>query len=157
MATIIGLKFAHDWQSGLYNAPRRARAGDAGFDIVSSETVTIGAGRVGVVETPFILATTPELLPDGSDYYIKVNGRSGLAAKHGVFPITGTIDKDYRGQIKIVLLNAGAVDFEIQPGDRIAQLVVHKIEAATLRFEIVDEVVSTERGSTGFGSTGTGQ
>lgn len=154
MATTIGLKFVHSWQPGLYSAPTRAKAGDAGFDIVSSETITIGAGNVGVVATPFILADTPELLPDGSDYYIKVNGRSGLAAKHGVFPITGTIDKDYRGQIKIVLLNAGAMDFEIQSGDRIAQLVVHKIEAANLRFELVDRVVPTERGSTGFGSTG---
>lgn len=135
-------------------APARARPGDAGFDIVSAVNCRILSGAVMTVETPFILAETPEYLADGSDYYIKVNSRSGLAARHGLFPITGTIDKGYRGQIKIVLMNAGALPVDISVGDRIAQLVVHKIEAESLRFELTDEIAETERGSAGFGSSG---
>jgi dUTP pyrophosphatase len=135
-------------------APKAAKPGDAGFDIVSNEKRSIRSGAVAAVETPFILADAPDFLPDGSDYYIKVNSRSGLAVKHGVFPITGTIDKGYRGQIKIILMNAGAEDILIWPGDRIAQLVVHKIEAANLVYELTDSISQTERGSTGLGSTG---
>ncbi len=107
-----------------------------------------------MVDTPFIVADAPDLLPDGSDYYIKVNSRSGMAAKHGLFPITGTIDKGYRGQIKVVMYNAGAVDVQLNPGDRIAQLVVHKIAANDLGFEITDNITPTERGDSGFGSSG---
>lgn len=134
--------------------PVRAKPGDAGFDIVSVAALKCPAKHVTVVDTPFIVADAPEFLPDGSDYYIKVNSRSGMAAKHGLFPITGTIDKGYRGQIKVVMYNAGHADVQLQPGDRIAQLVVHKIAADDLAFEITDTITATERGDSGFGSSG---
>lgn len=153
--TVIKLKLIdHVSEIIRTTAPKAAKPGDAGFDIVSAERRSIRPGTIAAVETPFILADAPEFLADGSDYYIKVNSRSGMAAKHGVFPITGTIDKGYRGQIKIILMNAGAEDIHIWPGDRIAQLVVHKIEATNLVYELTDAINQTERGSAGFGSTG---
>jgi dUTP pyrophosphatase len=149
--TIIKFKLV---EGAAFPEPNRAKPGDAGFDIVSVGAVHCPAKQVTVVDTPFIVADAPDLLPDGSDYYIKVNSRSGMAAKHGLFPITGTIDKGYRGQIKVVMYNAGAVDVLLNPGDRIAQLVVHKIAANDLGFEITDNITPTERGDSGFGSSG---
>ncbi len=159
-STIIKLKVLPEYKNLDFAAPTQAKPGDAGFDIVSAVGMRIHPGRVYVVATPFILAAAPNYLPDGSDYYIKVNSRSGMAAKNGIYPITGTIDKGYRGQIKIVLTMAeqghGTVNnyIDISPGDRIAQLVVHKIEADNLKFELTDEVVETVRGDSGFGSSG---
>lgn len=159
-STIIKLKVLPEYKNLDVAAPTQAKPGDAGFDIVSAVDMRIHPGRVYVVATPFILADAPNYLPDGSDYYIKVNSRSGMAAKNGIYPITGTIDKGYRGQIKIVLTMAEQGQgypknfVDISRGDRIAQLVVHKIEADNLRFELTNEVVETVRGDSGFGSSG---
>ena len=91
-------------------------------------------------------------LPDG--YEAQIRPRSGLALKFGIFPINtpGTIDPDYRGEIKIILANFGENDFIVKHGDRIAQMVINKYEKC--EFEIVKELDKTDRGESGFGSTG---
>ena len=93
-------------------------------------------------------------LPEG--YEMQIRPRSGLAAKHGITVLNspGTIDADYRGEIKVILVNLSNTPFEIVPGERIAQAVVAK--HATIEWEAVDQLGSTERGAGGFGSTGRG-
>lgn len=78
--------------------------------------------------------------------------RSGLAVKHSIGVNAGVIDADYRGEVKVLLLNHGDTDFVVQPGDRIAQLIIEKIATTTLKK--VTEFSSTERGTSGFGSSG---
>jgi dUTP pyrophosphatase len=80
--------------------------------------------------------------------------RSGLAVRHGLDTLAGVIDSDYRGEVRVVLVNHGAEPFGVSPGDRIAQLLVQKVERAEFRRE--DSLAPTERGSGGFGSTGAG-
>ena len=92
-------------------------------------------------------------IPDG--YEIQVRPRSGLAAKSGITVLNspGTVDPDYRGEIKVILANLSGRDFELKPAERIAQLVVARFERA--EWEPVEELSSTDRGAGGFGSTGT--
>ena len=92
-------------------------------------------------------------LPQG--FECQVRSRSGLAAKHGIFALNapGTIDSDYRGEIKVILANSGKQPYAIQPGERIAQLVIARYE--TVQWELVDSLDETDRGVGGFGSTGT--
>ena len=92
-------------------------------------------------------------LPQG--FECQVRSRSGLAAKHGIFALNapGTIDSDYRGEIKVILANSGKTPYAIQPGERIAQLVIARYE--TVQWELVKSLDETERGTGGFGSTGT--
>ena len=92
-------------------------------------------------------------LPEG--YEAQIRPRSGLAIKKGITVINtpGTIDPDYRGDIGVVLVNISNEDFVVQPGDRIAQMVINKFEQA--KFEVVEELDETERGEGGFGHTGT--
>lgn len=129
--------------------PVYATAGSAGMDVHAAvdEEVTIQPGRVAMVPTGLAIS-----LPAG--YECQVRSRSGLAAKHGVFCLNapGTIDSDYRGEINIILANMGAAPFTVRRGDRIAQLVVARYES--VRWNIVDALDATERGSGGFGSTG---
>ncbi|KAF5041497.1 Deoxyuridine 5'-triphosphate nucleotidohydrolase [anaerobic digester metagenome] len=91
-------------------------------------------------------------IPEG--YEAQVRARSGLAIKHGISLVNGigTIDSDYRGEIKVILINLGEKDFTINSGDRIAQMVFIKHEQAD--FELVEELNETERGAGGFGHTG---
>ncbi len=91
-------------------------------------------------------------LPEG--YEAQIRARSGLAIKHGISLVNGigTIDSDYRGEIKVILINLGREDFTINSGDRIAQMVVMKHEQA--KFELVEDLNETERGQGGFGHTG---
>ena len=127
--------------------PAQATAGAAGADIVSAEDVTILAGNVHAVATGIALA-----IPQG--YEGQVRPRSGLALKHRVTVLNapGTIDADYRGEVKVILINHGAEPFRITRGDRIAQLVIAPVTA--VRFERVEALNETERGQGGFGSTG---
>jgi len=127
--------------------PAYATAHAAGMDVVSAEDVTIAPGGRHAVATGFAVA-----IPEG--YEIQARPRSGLALKHGVtLPNTpGTIDADYRGELKVIMINHGAVPFVIQRGDRIAQLVPAKVQHAT--FAEVEELDDTARGAGGFGSTG---
>ena len=127
--------------------PARATAGAAGADLVAAEELTLSPGQVHAVATGIALA-----LPEG--YEAQVRPRSGLALKHGVTVLNapGTIDADYRGEVKVILINHGAEPFRIARGDRIAQLVVAPVIAT--RFERVDALPDTARGDGGFGSTG---
>ncbi len=127
--------------------PAYATPGAAGFDIVSAEDFSLDAGARHAVATGFAIA-----VPAG--YEVQVRPRSGLALKHGIgCPNSpGTIDSDYRGELKIILINFGDTAFEVKRGERIAQLV----PAAVIRAAFVetDTLDDTARGEAGFGSTG---
>jgi dUTP pyrophosphatase len=131
--------------------PKQQTAGAAGLDLRAAlpddETLTIGVGRRALVPCGFAIA-----LPEG--YEAQVRSRSGLASKYGVSVLNspGTIDSDYRGEVKVILINLGEEIFEIRRGDRIAQMVVAPVSA--VGFVIRDSLDETERGSGGHGSTG---
>ncbi len=128
-------------------APAYATTGAAGLDIVSAEDIVLGPGDRHAVATGFAVA-----IPAG--YEIQVRPRSGLALKFGVTCLNtpGTIDADYRGEVKVILANLGSAPFEVKRGERIAQLVPAEVTVA--RFLEVDSLDETERGAGGFGSTG---
>jgi len=127
--------------------PAYATAGAAGMDVVSAEDVTLAPMARHPVATGIAIA-----IPEG--YEIQVRPRSGLALKHGItLPNTpGTIDSDYRGELKILLINLGDEPFAIRRGDRIGQLVLAPVTRA--RWQEVESLDKTERGAGGFGSTG---
>ena len=129
--------------------PSYQTEGSAGMDIVAAldEPITINPRETVLVPTSLAIA-----LPSG--YECQVRSRSGLAAKHGIFALNapGTIDSDYRGEIKVILSNFGKEPFIINSGDRIAQLVIAKYEIAQLT--LCDELPDTQRGQGGFGRTG---
>jgi dUTP pyrophosphatase len=128
--------------------PSRARPGDAGADLAAAEDVDLAPGERAVVRTGIAIA-----LPEG--YAGFVHPRSGLAANHGVTLVNapGTIDAGYRGEIKVILLNTDAASpVSLRRGDRIAQLVVQRVENVT--FREVTALPDSARGENGFGSTG---
>ncbi|WP_294429122.1 dUTP diphosphatase [uncultured Treponema sp.] len=129
--------------------PQYKTNGAAGADICAllSESVVIKKGERAMIPTGLFFA-----IPEG--YEIQVRPRSGLAAKNGVTVLNtpGTIDSDYRGEVKVILVNLGTEDFTVNNGDRIAQIVVAPVTIGV--FEQVTELDETERGSGGFGSTG---
>ena len=127
--------------------PRYATEGAAGMDVLSAEDLTLEPGTRHPVATGLSVA-----IPAG--YEIQVRPRSGLALKHGIsVPNTpGTIDSDYRGELKVILINHGTEPFAIHRGDRIAQLVLAPVTFA--EWNEVAELDETERGAGGFGSTG---
>ncbi|MES2904735.1 MAG: dUTP diphosphatase [Pseudomonadota bacterium] len=127
--------------------PAYATPGAAGMDVVAAEDLDLAPGQRHAVATGFRVA-----IPEG--YEIQVRPRSGLAFKHGIsVPNTpGTIDSDYRGELKILLINHGPDPFEIRRGERIAQLVPAIVTLAA--FDEVAELEDTSRGHGGFGSTG---
>lgn len=127
--------------------PSYATAGAAGMDVVAAEALVLAPGARHAVATGFAIA-----IPDG--YEVQVRPRSGLALKHGVTCLNtpGTIDADYRGEVKVILANLGSEPFPIARGDRIAQLVPAPVQRA--RFAETDMLDETARGSGGFGSTG---
>jgi dUTP pyrophosphatase len=127
--------------------PAYATAHAAGLDVVSAEDVTLAPGARHAVATGFAIA-----IPEG--YEVQVRPRSGLALKHGITCLNtpGTIDADYRGEVKIILANLGQEPFEVKRGERIAQLVPAAVQRAA--FAEVSELDETERGAGGFGSTG---
>ena len=127
--------------------PAYATAGAAGMDVLSAEDVTLAPGERHAVATGLAIAIPP-------GYEVQVRPRSGLALKHGItVPNTpGTIDSDYRGELKVILINHGSAAFEIRRGDRVAQLVLAPVTRASwLKVAELDE---TGRGEGGFGSTG---
>ena len=130
--------------------PGYAMPGDAGIDIYSRIEVTLNPGERALVPTGIAIA-----LPNG--YAAFVHPRSGLAIKHGVTMVNapGTIDAAYRGEVQIILINHDPIaPISFKRGDRIAQLVIQKVENAHL--VEVDSLPGTERGAGGFGSTGVG-
>ncbi len=131
--------------------PRQQTTGAAGVDLPAalgpSDVVTIEPGRTAMIPTGFAIA-----LPEG--FEAQIRPRSGLAAKHAVTVLNapGTVDADYRGEVKVMLINHGHVPFEIRRGDRIAQMVVAPVTAVSfVEQETLDD---TERGDKGHGSTG---
>jgi dUTP pyrophosphatase len=127
--------------------PEYATAGAAGMDVLAAEDVTLAPGARHAVATGLAVAIPP-------GYEIQVRPRSGLALKHGItVPNTpGTIDSDYRGELKVILINHGAEEFAVRRGDRVAQLVLAPVTRAS--WLKVDELDDTARGEGGFGSTG---
>lgn len=127
--------------------PHYRTTGAAGMDVLAAEDVTLAPGGRHPVATGLALAIPP-------GYEIQVRPRSGLALAHGVtVPNTpGTIDSDYRGEIKVLLINHGDAPFPVRRGDRIAQLVLAPVVQA--RWVAVGEIDETARGAGGFGSTG---
>lgn len=129
--------------------PEYATAGAAGLDLSASTTspLILTPGAFTVVPCGFAIA-----LPHG--YEAQIRPRSGLAAKHGVTVLNapGTIDADYRGEVKVVLINHGPENFTITPGMRIAQMVIAAVEQ--VMWAQTDTLPDTERGSGGFGHTG---
>jgi len=128
--------------------PARAHPGDAGLDLHASEGVTLKPGERASVGTGIAIA-----IPEG--YAAFVLPRSGLAAKHGVSLVNtpGLIDAGYRGEVRVLMINHDRDEvFEVRRGERIAQLVVQRVEDVTLKE--VAELPSSSRGEGGFGSTG---
>lgn len=127
--------------------PKYQTAGSAGCDLVSSEDVTIPAGGRCLVGTGLKME-----IPSGFEG--QVRPRSGLALKNGITVLNspGTIDSDYRGEVKVILSNTSTLDYSVKKGDRIAQLVFSQIFRAI--FQRTEDLSKTERSSGGFGSTG---
>ena len=121
----------------------------AGMDVGAAitEPLVLEPGSIGLIPCGFAVA-----IPEG--YEIQVRPRSGLAVKHGITVINapGTIDADYRGEVKVGLINLGAAPYTVKRGDRIAQLVLAPVARATL--QLVTSLPETVRGSGGFGHTG---
>ena len=129
--------------------PEYQSAGAAGMDLQAAldGPLAIPAGEFRMVPCGFAVA-----VPSG--YEAQIRPRSGLAAKHGVTVLNapGTIDSDYRGEVKVILINHGAIEFAVTPGMRIAQLVVAPV--AHVNWELADALPDTDRGEGGFGHTG---
>lgn len=127
--------------------PSYATEGAAGLDVVAAEDLTLAPGERHAVPTGFAIA-----IPHG--FEVQVRPRSGLALKHGITCLNtpGTIDEDYRGEVKVILANLGDEPFEVRRGERIAQLVPAPVLKAS--FREVGTLGGTSRGVGGFGSTG---
>ena len=127
--------------------PSYATPGAAGLDVVAAENLTLAPGQRHAVATGFAIA-----IPHGHE--VQVRPRSGLALKHGITCLNtpGTIDEDYRGEVKVILANLGNEPFEVRRGERIAQLVPAPVLKAS--FRDVETLSETSRGAGGFGSTG---
>jgi dUTP pyrophosphatase len=125
--------------------PEYASAGAAGADLRASEAVEIAPGGRAAVPTGVRLQIPP-------GHVGLVWPRSGLAVRHGIDTLAGVIDSDYRGEVRVVLVNHGHEPFRIAPGDRVAQLLVQRVERAA--FTAAAGIDDTDRGGGGFGSTG---
>lgn len=127
--------------------PTYAHPGDAGMDLSATETLDLEPGAYAMVATGLAIE-----LPRGTE--AQVRPRSGLAARHGVTVLNapGTIDEGYRGEIKVILINHGKETFHIEPGMRIAQLVIAQV--LTVEVKEAEKMTETARNEGGFGSTG---
>lgn len=141
---ILGIKTLHDDVIIPYKASEKA----AGIDLYAynpNEEIIVKSGEQTLVKTGIKIA-----LPPGC--YGQISARSGLTLKNNIYIGAGVIDEDYRGEIGIIVINHGKEDFKINSGDRIAQLVCHKIFYPEVR--VFDDLDATVRGEEGFGSTG---
>jgi dUTP pyrophosphatase len=125
--------------------PTRGSEYAAGADVYAVETVEILPGKRALVSTGLSMA-----IPN--NMYIRVAPRSGLAVKQGIDVLAGVVDSDYRGELKVALINLGQERFIVKPGDRIAQIILEQIKLPS--FLEVDSLSDTNRGTGGFGSTG---
>lgn len=143
--------------------PTQGKPGDAAFDLFCVEDFTLASGETKLVSTGLVLADMP-LHYDGSHIQLQIKGRSGLASKT-IFPLGGVVDATYRGELKVILYNGNQPKennwgnivipppFSFKAGDRIAQFVIERIITDAV-MEESEEVTETNRGSSGFGSTG---
>lgn len=127
--------------------PEYKTKGSVGCDLYAAHNEAVKSGEFKMIRTGIKIA-----LPHG--YEAQIRPRSGLAAKHGISIVNtpGTVDADYRGEISVILINFGKEEFRISKGDRIAQLIVNKIETA--EWELTPQLEKSGRGEGGFGSTG---
>jgi dUTP pyrophosphatase len=125
--------------------PTRGSEFAAGLDLSSIESVVIEPKDRAIIATGLAVA-----IPNST--YLRIAPRSGLAAKHGIDVLAGVVDSDYRGEIKVILVNLGKEPFAVMPGERIAQAILEQCVIADV--ETVDDLVDTDRGTAGFGSTG---
>lgn len=143
----ITLKFKREEGAHDLELPSYQSAGAAGMDVRAAEERMLQPGETALIPTGFSME-----IPVG--FEAQMRPRSGLAAKHGITLLNspGTIDHDFRGQVQVILTNLGHEPFFVHRGDRIAQMVIAKVERAEI--EVVSELSETERGSGGFGHTG---
>lgn len=125
--------------------PQRQTEGAVGYDLYANENTTVENGRRKLVSTGVCMD-----IP--SYFYGRIAPRSSLAAKHGIDIGAGIIDNDYRGEVKVLMINNGFNDFDVKRGDRIAQLIFE--QCGLPEIELVEELSTTVRNSGGFGSTG---
>lgn len=146
---VIQLKRLHPQKDRDITLPRYMTPQAAGMDICAAidDTLTLAQGAIALVPTGFSMA-----LPPG--YEAQVRPRSGLAIKYGVTVINspGTIDSDYRGEVKVGLINLGPAPYTLRRGERIAQMVIQRVAQASI--SVVAELDETQRNEGGFGSTG---
>ena len=134
--------------NGEHSAPRTGSTMAAGNDLTANESISISPGERASICTGLHLS-----IPAG--WYGKIEGRSGLAFKKGIYCFGGVIDSDYRGEIKVLLANTDKETFHIKKGDRIAQIIIQPHWRGN--FQKVDQLSPTSRGENGFGSSGTGR
>ncbi|SRR3989339_766097 len=127
--------------------PKYAHSGDAGLDLYSTEDKTLNAGEYALIPTGIAIS-----IPLG--YEAQVRPKSGLSANFGISVLNtpGTVDSNYRGEIKVILINLSKQTYKVEKGKKIAQMVFNRVEEAV--FNEVSELDDTSRGSGGFGSTG---
>jgi dUTP pyrophosphatase len=127
--------------------PVRAHDGDAGMDLSSIESLIVPPRDKCLIDTGIAIS-----IP--SDCYARVAPRSGLAVKYGIDVLAGVVDSSYRNTIKVLLFNNSDTPFQVEMGDRIAQLILEKIYTVDMKVVPYDELSLTDRGEAGFGSTG---
>lgn len=125
--------------------PQMMRQGDAALDLYASDDVMIKVGQIVTIYTGIALE-----IPDS--YVGNVRDRGGLARNHGLHTLGGIVDSNYRGDVAVVIINLGKEDYQVKAGDRIAQMMIHKIEM--VEFEEVLELADSARGEKGFTSSG---
>lgn len=146
--TEVDIKFRWIDDTCDLSLPRYMTAGSAGMDLYAAteDDIIVKSGEIASVSTGFAMA-----VPRG--FEAQIRPRSGLAARGiGIINSPGTIDADYRGEVKILLINHARDDFIVSRGDRIAQMVIKRVYRANI--EVVDELDDTKRGAGGFGHTG---
>ncbi len=122
-----------------------AKAGDAGFDLYARERTVLAPGVQTAVPSGVALE-----IPEG--YVGLIWDKSGLSIKYGLKTLGGVVDSGYRGEVMVGMINLSNTEYVFEKGDKVAQMLIQKIEHAT--FEVVEELADTERGATGFGSSG---
>jgi dUTP pyrophosphatase len=141
------LRFKREPGHESVELPAYQTPGAAGMDVRAAESCVLSPGETRLVATGFSMSIS-------EGYEAQLRPRSGLAIKHGITLMNspGTIDSDFRGGVQVILTNLGREPFEVKRGDRIAQMVIAKVEQP--KIEIVDALEDTQRGTGGFGSTG---
>lgn len=125
--------------------PQMMRDGDAALDLYAYDNYTLKPDERTTVGTGVAMA-----IPEG--YWGNIRDRGGLPFKHGIHTMGGVVDSNYRGEIKVIVINLGQEEYTIKKGDRVCQMIVHQHEK--VEFEEVDELGTTNRGEDGFASSG---